>query len=52
MIELEESFFKHIIMTLNYGLTRGGIMLKLFDKDRELNLQFSKKIISWNKCGL
>jgi hypothetical protein len=38
-------FFKHIIMTLNYGLTGGGMMLKLLKKNKELNLNFSLDLL-------
>jgi hypothetical protein len=38
-------FFKHIIMTLNYGLTEGGIIKKLFMKDKEMSLHFSVELM-------
>jgi hypothetical protein len=38
-------FFKKIIMTLNYGLTSGGLMIKITEKKKEFEWEFSKELI-------
>lgn len=34
--KIRRKFYKYIIMTLNYGLTKSGLFLKLIEKKKEL----------------